>query len=487
MDDLKEKAAKGTKWSFIYSSYSAVLGPITMVLLARFLSPTDFGYISIITIFTTISIAMARMGFSKAIIQKENVTKNDLDTIFWFEQLLGITIFIIIFISSNFIAAYFRIGELVYLIRVASFSVLFEPIDLVFRSILKKELYLNFYNKARMIRLTSKNLSAIILAYSGFGALSYAIGHLIGIFALTIILFIYFYTKSFWLPSMYFSFKNLKPYLAFGIYVVGRSFTTQLILKLDEIIIGRYLGAESLGFYHFGKRNISYIGKLITKPINLVAFPLLSKLKNNSQKFENTYFQIFKMIFSISAPAHIGLAMTSMYWIPLFFGNEWLPALNVTIIICIWSLLRRQYNSLFPATLYSIGNSKLIFKLAVIELPIKSILLLFASQYNIEMVAITLIFISLVKLIYFNFILAKTFKTSVLKKLGFNIKYLILNLLIMSAAIYLWFQLTSFFNLSNFLILFFTILLGIIVYVLSLFYLERDYFYYLVRLAKKSF
>ena len=219
MKELKKRAITGVKWNTVRSVVEIILNPITLAVLARLLTPTEYGYIAILTILTGFSRQIARMGFSKAIIQRDEVSKKDLDSVFWFEQFLGLFLALFIFVFAEQISHLVNEPGVEELIKFSTLIFLLEPIDLVFRSLLKKEIGFKPLTKANLVKIICQKCSIIILAVLNFGALSYVLGMVIGIVSLTVVLFYYFYKNELWLPGFYFSFSNLKPFLSFGIFI----------------------------------------------------------------------------------------------------------------------------------------------------------------------------------------------------------------------------------------------------------------------------
>ncbi|MFW6034848.1 MAG: MOP flippase family protein [Halothermotrichaceae bacterium] len=478
MNDLKNKAVSGVKWSTLYSLITVLISPLTLAILARILTPEEFGKIAIVTIIIGFSRQIARMGFSKAIIQKDEVSDGDLSSIFWFEQLLGFFAFLIIYFSAGLIGSFFDAPGAVRLVRVAALVFIFEPIDLVFRSLLKKELKMKVLKISTSIRLIVVQITKIILAIMGFGAMSFVIGNIVGIFVLTVIMFYIFYKNKLWLPKMYFSFSQLKPYLKFGIFISGKSIFNNLYNYIDEIIIGGILGSEMLGIYHFAKRMLQYVIKLITQPIAEVGFPLLTKMTSDYKKFNRIYIKLIKFIGTVTIPAYAGIAATAPYFVPIIFGAKWIPAIPVIVILSIWGVFHSLQAGVISSALYSFGKSDWMLYATILDLPIRAGLLYLAAPYGIEYIGLTIGFIVFAKFIIYQYVLKYITDISLINIVK-ELKYIILSSILMLAALYLFDNLIS---LSGILMLILMIITGVLIYLVMMHILEKQFVYSTVKM-----
>lgn len=480
MSSLKDRAVSSVKWNAVKTFFEVLLNPLVLIVLARILSPEEFGLIAIVTIIMGFSKRIARMGFSKAIIQKDNIDEGDLSSIFWFEQVIGILTFGIIYFFAPIIVSFFDAPDAVFLIQVSAFVFLFEPIDLVFRALLKKKLKFDLLTKANLLRIFFNKSSVIIFAVLGYGALSYVIGRLIGIFVLTIILTYYFYRHNLWLPKLQFSFKRLKPYLSFGIYIVGKSICNNLFNYADEIIIGGSLGSEALGIYHFAKRIIKYLMRLLNTPISQVSYPLLSKINKNRNRFNKNYIRVIKYIGSMSIPAYTGMALTASLFIPFFFGQEWMASITIVVILCFWGLFKSLYSGIISSALYSFGKSNWVFYATLIDLPLRALALYWASFYNLEYVAAVLGLIGIVKFLIYQIVLRKLTGIRV-REIIYSLKFIFLSTGLMGIILYLLMSMLAVNILPKLTI---SILTGIIIYAVVMIIFEKEYVISSIKMLK---
>ncbi len=469
MSDLKKKAVSGVKWNTLYSIVTAIGGPLTLIVLARFLTPEEFGIIAVIGIIMAVSHGIATMGFSQAIVQKNKIRYGDLSSIFWFEQGIGIIAFLIIFLGARPINNYFDM-DAVWILRLAGTVFLIEPIDLVFRALLRKELEYEILMKARLAKHIMKDIVTIGLVFLGFGVISVVIGNITGIILLTIILMTVFYRRNIWMPKLHFSFKQLKPYLKFGIFVAGNSVIVKILYRVDEIIIGGILGPGVLGIYYFAKRLLRNLLKLIHAPISDVSFPLFSKLSEKRKLMRNTYVKVTKMLGSIGVPAYVGIAVTSPLFIPIIFGDTWLEAVPVVLALTGCYIAISLFGGVFTA-LYSLGRSDLKFYAVAIELPIRASVVYLFSHLGLLPLAFAISGFEICKFLTYQFILKRLIDLKVLSVLS-SIKYILFSSLIMGLIIY-WFN--RFIHIGTLINLILMIGMGIAIYVGLMYIFEKKF------------
>jgi len=420
MSELKDKVLNSFKWNSIYTVIQTLMNPLVLVILARYLTPTEFGFYSIVTILIGISKNLAKLGFSQAIIKEDNIEDGDLSSIFWFEQILGFLMFILIILLAPFIAIFFNEPGIINLIRLSAFAFLLEPIDLVFRALLEKKMEYGLLQGSNLVRIFSISISKIIFAILGFGAYSIVIGNLIGIVVLTIILSYIFYSKKIWFPKFYFSFSNVKPYLKFGIFISAKSIVHTMSKRFDEVIIGRVVGSEGLGIYYFAKNIMTQLYTLLSNPISRVSFPLLSKFKKNKIRFNQIYLKVTSYLSVLGFPAIVGFAVISPMTIPLFFGQEWVEAIPYIYILSGWALVKIIEKNMPSRALYCYDRSDLVFYITMGDFVFRSLIMYIFVQHSLELMAISYSIVEAIKyIVWISFLNNET--GIILKNIGKNI------------------------------------------------------------------
>ncbi|MBF0705386.1 oligosaccharide flippase family protein [Alkalihalobacillus hwajinpoensis] len=453
-------------------------------MLAYLLTPKEYGYIAILTIIISFAEKIANMGFSHAIIQKEKVSKKDLNSIFWFITTFSVMISIIIYIFSYNIATLFGEPELVKLIKYSSLIFLLQPIGSIFNSILKKELQYDLFTKVQIAQLVTNKGSMLYLAFIGLGTASFPIGYILGNLIANLLLIVIFIRGNIWFPKIQFSLNNLSKYFKFGFSVSLNSILNNLSYYIDEIIISSIFSIETLGIYHFVKNIFNNVIRIVDSTISQVMFPVFSKMQSFDKEFTNSILKLLKSVSLLIVPVSIGLSLTSSLFVPVLFGSEWLNAITMFYYMCFWAISHLT-TSILVGPLYGRGRSDWVLLVTVVEIPVRILVLYLFSYMGINYFILAFSILPLFKLIiYLNMI----------KKLtGIDLVYTILSLkgiylaAIFSSSIGLLIKL----SLQNIIGLIFTLLIVIlfvaIIYILLIRYLDRSMFNYTITLMKKVF
>ncbi|MEJ6951757.1 MOP flippase family protein [Natronospora cellulosivora (SeqCode)] len=472
MSDFKIKIIKSVKWNSINTLLTTIISPLTLVILARLLSPIEFGYISIITIILGISKTISEMGFSQGIIKEEEICSKDLSSIFWFEVFLGFFVFSIVFFSSGIIAGFFNEVELTYLIRYTALVFLIEPFSLVFKALLEKEIKYKQLQIANIVRLIITNGIKIALAILGFGAFSVVYANIIAAFFFATALFTMFTKNKLWLPELCFSIERVKPYLKFGIFISAKSILHTFSKRIDEILIGRVLGSELLGLYYFAKNIITRLYILISNPISQLAFPLLAKYRSDQIRFKDVFIKITGYLAAIGIPAFVGVALTSQYFVPLVFGDIWIEATPILVILSAWGAVKSIEHNMPSRALYCFGKSDYVFYLSFLDLIIRLLIMFMAALHSIELMAFTFFAVEFLKYIAWIIIL-KRLSSITLLSIWQKVNRYILYSLFMAIFLYIFSINIYITNLVNLII---NILMGIMIYLICFYIFSRKDF-----------
>jgi len=235
--DLKQKALKGVKWTTLSTVVAGGLQLLQLLILARLLTPTEFGVIAIIMVIVGFSQIFMDMGISNGIIHKQDVTKKQLSTLYWLNVLSGVFLFLVLNVSSNAIVSFYDMQELDYYIVLLSFAFLIIPFGQQFMILFQKEMQFNIIAKTDILAHSIGFATTIILAYLGHGILSFVIGVLVFFVARTS-LFIYNGFKEY-KPELYFNPRESVFFLKFGLYQMGEKFINSFNTEIDILIVGK--------------------------------------------------------------------------------------------------------------------------------------------------------------------------------------------------------------------------------------------------------
>ena len=390
MTDIYQKSKSGFKWTFFNTFVQGAMGFLILFFLSLFLGSERLGLVSIIMVIYGFSETFVQFGISQSIIAREKNSSNELSSIFWLNFFIGISVFLIINIVAGLVAGFYGQPDLEFYIRVLSLVFLFEPLDLVFRAVLEKEIRFNVTSKIDIAKYLVMGLLTAVLIFLGLDVLGYVIALVVSVLV-SVIMFSYVFLKEkIWFPSLHFKLDDVKKHVNFGFYVTLRSFLNYIGLHIDELIIGKILGVEVLGVYYFAKKFTSKTVQLLISSINKVTFPFFSKLKTDIYKYKKAYLNLSHVFASFSFPFFASVILLAPFVINNFFDSEWSGAIILIQIFSLNGILQILSNGFAPPALYVFNKPKKVFLIDLYITPIRIGIIFIAALFSVEVVAITL-------------------------------------------------------------------------------------------------
>ena len=242
---LKQKTVSGLLWSFVDTIAGQGITFIIGIILARILSPREFGLIGMITVFIAISESFINSGFSSALIRKKDCTNIDFSTVFYFNLAAGILFFLILFFTAPFIAAFFNEPQLTAIVQVLGIVLIIDSLTLIQRTILTKRIDFKLQARISVIASLGSGVIAIVMAYKGFGVWS-LVAQRIAKQGLNSI-FLWLWNR--WKPLLVFSMQSFKELFGFGSKLLVSGLIDTLYRNIYYLIIGKFFSAQELGYY----------------------------------------------------------------------------------------------------------------------------------------------------------------------------------------------------------------------------------------------
>ncbi len=330
-ESLKNKTVKGVGWSATDNFLQFGVTFLVSIVLARLLSPADYGLIGIITIFTTISYTLIAGGFSSAIVRKKDATDDDYNTAFIVNLGMSILLYIIIFFCAPLIADFFERKELVSLTRVSCISIIVIALSMVQQTRLTKRIDFKTQTKISFTAAIFSGLIGIMMALLGFGVWSLVAQGLTGVSIRTILLYYY----NHWIPSLRFSAASFKELFGFGWKMMASSLLDSIWKELYQVIVGKFYSPATLGQYTRAKGFSKMFSSNLTNVIQRVTYPVLSKIQDDRSRMVSAYRRIIKTTMFITAICMFSLGAISEPLIYCLIGPKWHEAATYLPLICI--------------------------------------------------------------------------------------------------------------------------------------------------------
>lgn len=326
---LKTQALAGVKWTTISQVVRQIVQFATTVVLTRLLLPTDFGLMGMATIATGFANLFADLGTASAIIQRKELSNALLSSIFWFNIAFGLGLTFLFILIAPLVALFYNEPRMTGLLQVLSVSFVISSLGIVQKARLERSLTFHLLAKIEIVATIVGAVVGIGSALSGYGAWS-LVYQLLSIATVTTMLL---WVWSNWKPSFQFCWSDIRAISRYSLNLSGSRIFNYFSRNADYLLIGRYLGAQQLGYYTLAYRIMLYPLQNISQVIGRVMFPSFSQIQDDNALFRQTYLKIISLIALITFPLMLGLMVLADHFILFIAGAEWAPVIIILIIL----------------------------------------------------------------------------------------------------------------------------------------------------------
>ncbi|GEN51406.1 oligosaccharide flippase family protein [Alkalibacterium pelagium] len=474
MPNLRRQAVDGVLWTSLRTVITSLVSPILLFVKARYLTPLEFGILAIINIFLTLINIIENFGLSTAIIQKEKVTKDESSSLFYFQILICIIIGSILILLSPLFAEIFEMKALQNLLPLLSIVIFLNGPIILFTALLEKDFHFQELSIIQIIREIFILISTTLFLIFGYGLTGVIIGQIVSVLVMVFLTFYVSFKKDLFHLRIHFRFKDVQPFLKFGAFIAFKQVMTQMTHHIDELIIGYFFSTEVLGLYHFAKNILNRLRSIITTAFSKVLFPILSKIKNDISLLTNIYNRLSKYIGVVTFPTFVGIAITANYFIPVFFGDQWIDSVVFFVILSFAYIPYMLTANLASYLLYSVNKPNLVLYTDIIVNSFYILLLLLLSWLQSEINIIVILYAAylIVKTLTLQIITSFYLKSTFIEYLKL-FKYVILATFAMSLVV-LGAQSILNNTLDNMLILIISVVIGFVIYFTILYLVDRE-------------
>jgi len=359
---LKQRALSATLWSGGDALLRQALALAISIVLARLVSPEEFGTIALLSLFTGVASTFVNSGFSSALIQRQDVDLTDEATVFWFNLVMGIIVGVSLWAAAPAIARFFEKPILVPLTAVMALNIFLSALGSIHVTLLSKRLDFRTFMKVGAAATIVSGVVAVVMAWRGFGVWALAIQALVATSTTTALLW-YF---SRWRPVLVFSPASARRLFGFGGYLLGSKLLEVAYDRLYTLLIGRLYGVRDLGFYNRAEGTKNIAADFLTDILARVAFPVFSAAAGDNARLRRGAQLALRAIMLVNVPIMLGLAAVAEPLVLTLFGTRWLPAVPVLQVLCLggvfWPLQVINLNALLAQ-----GHSHLFFRLEMLK------------------------------------------------------------------------------------------------------------------------
>lgn len=387
--NLKDRTAKGLLWSAINNGATQVLNIVFGICLARLLTPDDYAVTGVLVIFSTIAANLQDSGFSQALINLQNPTKRDYDSVFWFNFLMSLTLYTVLFFCAPFIASYFQMPCLVEVSRVVFLGFVIAGLSISSGAYLRK----NLMNKEIAI------LSLSALALSGVVGVSLALCEmtywsLVGqqLTYISVITLGRFYFCR-WLPSLHFSFCPVRKMMGFGMNMLITNVVNTISENLMTFIIGHNIKSKAaVGNFTQGNKWNLMASKMVSETVGQLAQAVLVEVTDDRERQLRVFRKMLRFSAFFAMPAMLGLSLVSNEFILATLGEKWADCVPMMRILCLGGAFLPFY-TLYRNLAVSSGRGRLYLWLGVSQVLAQlGVVLYFSKQGIMPMIVAFVVF-----------------------------------------------------------------------------------------------
>lgn len=385
MNNKRDSFFAGFFWKFNEQITSQLVSFAISIILARLLSPKEYGIISLVNVFIIIMEVFVTTGFSSALIQKKNTSQLDFSTLFLCSFIFSIILYIIIFLSAGLIANFYHNEDLIPVIKVLGLRLPISAFNSIQMAYVSRHMAFKKIFFSTSIATIISGIVGIVLAYIGWGIWALVYQNLLSVLLQTIVLF----AEIPWRPRLEFSFKEAKALMNYGWKVLAANLSGTFFLQLRSLIIGRFYNASDLAYYNRGSRFPELISNNVDGTISSVLFPALSKYSDDLFKLKEVTRESLRMSSFIIFPLMFGLAVVAKPITVLLLTSKWLPSVPFMQCLCIAFSFSTISNANMQA-LKASGRSDVLLELELLKKPIYLAFLIFSIKISVLAVAVSM-------------------------------------------------------------------------------------------------
>lgn len=327
---LTEKTTRGVVWNSFDRIANYGIGFIVGIVLARLLSPEEYGLIGIIGIFTSIFNVILDSGLSTSLIRKEKVTDIDYCTVFHTNLVLSFILTTILFLSAPLIASFFKRPELVPYIHVMSFIFIINALSITQQVRLTKKIDFKTLTKISVIAHTLSGVIGIVMALCHLGVWALVFQQLTSRLFTSVLL--WFYNK--WIPNLVFSWESFKSLFSFSWKLLVAQIIASVWGQLYHAVIGKVYNPEVLGQYTRANQYTHLPSSIIGDVVLKVSLPVMSEIQNEDERLLRAFRRIIKLTMFVSSISLVGIAATANALIFVLIGEKWMACVPMMQILC---------------------------------------------------------------------------------------------------------------------------------------------------------
>lgn len=461
-------------WKFLERGGVQMIQLLVQLVLARLLTPEDYGITGLITVFISVSATFVQSGFGSALIQKSKPTEEDYSSVFYINIIISIIIIVILFFIAPIIASFYNMELLTSVLRACSLTLIFNAFWHVHMAILQKELMFKKLFYANCAASFLSGIVGIIAAYFGYGVWALVLQQLLNSLISTVIVWILVP----WRPKWLFSIESVKELFGFGSRLLCSSLIDTIYGNIQPLIIGKYFTKADLGYYNQGKQIPNVLVNNLNGSIQGVMFPVFAEYQDNPYRLKQLVRRSIVISCFVVFPMMAGLAAVAQPATLILLTEKWLPSVPFMQISCIIYALWPIHTANLQA-INAVGRSDIFLKLEIIKKIVGIGILCITVPFGIYAMLWGTVFSGVVSTFINAFPNRKLLNYGYLEQIKDIVPSLLLSLIMMGVC-----MTVLLLNLNVWITLVLQIIVGTVVYVLGAWLFKFEAFFYLLNIFK---
>lgn len=378
-ENLKQKAISGAIWSSIQKFGLSGISFLSNIVLARLLSPEDYGCIGMLSIFIVISTALVYGGFVAALIQKKDTSDEDYSTVFIWNLVVSIFLYGILFSFAPTISNFYGIEKLSTILRVQGIVLIINGFSVVQTTLLRKQLKFGKLAKLNIVSALVSVLVAIGLAFRGWGVWALVVQQILS----SIINCVLLWSTTTWKPSLVFSKNSFFSLFSYGSFLLLNDLVNNLCDNIQGLLIGKKFSASTMGLYTQARRLEEVPTQSISQMVAQVTFPIYSKIQDDKERLNRAVKSTLSLMNFLNFPLMIMMIIIARPLIVFLFTEKWLESVPFFQILCISGIVNCM-QSVNYQVVSACGRSKELFYWNFIKRGVGLILMLFGLYFGVN-------------------------------------------------------------------------------------------------------
>lgn len=430
-EGLKKETVSGVIWSAVERFSVQGIQFVIMLVMANLLDPSDYGLVGMLTVFLAISYVLIDSGFTSALVRKQNRTQLDNSTVFYFNIVVSIVLYVLLWLSSPLIAEFYESPILCELMRVIGLTIVINSLVVVPRAILTSKIDFKTQTKASLYSMISSGILGIWMAYSGYGVWSLVWQQVANSIVSSVVLLVI----AKWKPTFEYSWRSFRELFGFGSKLLASSMLDTTWRNIYPVVVGKVFCADILGLYTRAQHFSEFPSSNVTMILQRVTYPVLCRIQEDEERLRILYRKFIRVSAFVVFPLMMGLSACASPLINVILNESWSYCATLLMIIC-FSMMWYPVHAINLNLLQVKGRSDLFLTLEIIKKIMGVIILCVSVPWGIEAMCYAGIISSLISLAI------NTYYTGLLINCGFwiqmkDIAHILLTSLLMWGGIVL--------------------------------------------------